>query len=230
MTSHRKVAIDDVEAFNDELARTHDIDDYYGRSSLPVRLIEGRRLRLIHQLVTDRAHHRILEVGCGGGHVLRLFPDSELTGVDVSGVMLEKAKRNLAGLKATLLKGELADHSFGDQSFDAIICTEVLEHVVEPEAILAEMQRLLRPAGGLVVTFPNDRLINGAKALLRRSGLSRLPLFSRSDWGGDDFHLHVWSITEMRALLERYFQVDSAAFAPIRALPIRCCFRCLRRD
>ena len=230
MTDHRRVGIDDVEAFNDELARTHDIDDYYGRSNLAVRFIEGRRLRLIRRLVTARAHHRILEVGCGGGHVLRLFPDSELTGVDVSGVMLEKAKRNLAGLNATLLKGELANHSFADQSFDAIICTEVLEHVVDPEAVLGEMKRLLRPSGGLVVTFPNDLLINRAKALLRRSGLSRLPPFSRSDWGGDDFHLHVWTIPEMRALLERYFRVDSAAFAPTRVLPIRCCFRCLRRD
>jgi 2-polyprenyl-3-methyl-5-hydroxy-6-metoxy-1,4-benzoquinol methylase len=230
MTSHPKVVIDDVEAFNDELAQAHDIDDYYARSSLPVRLIEGRRLRLIHRLVTARPHHRILEVGCGGGHVLGLFPDSELTGVDVSGVMLEKAKRNLAGRRATLLKGELSEHQFADQSFDAIICTEVLEHVVEPETVLVEMERLLRPAGGLVVTFPNDQLINGAKTLLRRSGLSRLPPLSRMDWGGDDFHLHVWTIAEMRALLERHFRVDRAAFAPARVLPIRCCFRCLRRD
>ncbi len=230
MTRHRGSEIDDVEAFNDELARAHDIDDYYERSSLPVRLIERRRLQLIVQLVTARAHDRILEVGCGGGHVLRLFPESELTGIDVSGVMLEKAKRNLAGLHPTLLKGELGQHRFADQSFDAVICTEVLEHVVDPEAVLAEMRRLLRPSGGLVVTFPNDHLINGAKTLLRRSGLTRLPPFSRMEWGGDDYHLHVWTIAEMRSLLARYFQVDAARFAPSPALPIRCCFRCLRRD
>ncbi|MBW2455242.1 MAG: class I SAM-dependent methyltransferase [Deltaproteobacteria bacterium] len=229
MTPPKHIEIDDVEAFNDELARSHDIDDYYARSSLPVRLIEGRRLKLIQGMVAAKASDRILEVGCGGGHVLRLFRGSELTGVDVSGLMLDKAKRNLAGTGARLLKGELSEQSFADESFDAIICTEVLEHVQQPAAILEEMGRLLHPAGRAVITFPNDRLINGAKALVRRTGLTRLPMLSRMDWGGDDFHLHLWTVAEMRALLARYFEVNAEGFAPSRALPIRCCFRCRRR-
>jgi 2-polyprenyl-3-methyl-5-hydroxy-6-metoxy-1,4-benzoquinol methylase len=229
MTGRDRTAIHDVEAFNDELARGHDIDDYYERSNLVVRLVEGRRLALIRRLMAPRPSDRILEVGCGGGHVLRQFAGSELTGVDVSGVMLAKAKRNLAGTGARLLKGELGALGLADESFDGIICTEVLEHVLEPAVVLAEMKRLLHPGGRVVITFPNDRLINGAKALLRRSRLHRLPGLARMDWGGNDFHLHVWSIAAMRALLTRYFRLDGEGFAPSRALPIRCCFRGRKR-
>jgi len=229
MTGSRPVEIADVEAFNDELARSHDIDDYYARSHLVVRLIEGRRLQLIERLVDARPRERILEVGCGGGHVLRRFAGSQLTGVDVSGVMLEKADHNLAGTGARLLKGELAELALDAESFDAIICTEVLEHVANPEAVLAEMARLLHPAGRIVATCPNDRLINGAKGLVRRSGLSRLPWLSRMDWGGDAFHLHVWSIAEMRRLLGRTFRLNAETFAPNRALPVRYYFHGRRR-
>ncbi|HEY4119151.1 MAG TPA: methyltransferase domain-containing protein, partial [Byssovorax sp.] len=98
----------DVERWNDQLAKDHDIDDYYGRSSPLIRFIEQRRLDIIRDLMSARPNERLLEVGCGGGHVLRLFPECDLTGVDVSGEMLAKAERNLRGYRVRLVKGELA--------------------------------------------------------------------------------------------------------------------------
>lgn len=224
--SEQRPDIEDVEAFNDQLARDHDIDDYYARSSLPIRIIEQRRLRHIRDLVRCRPGERVLEVGCGGGHVLRLFPEAQLVGVDVSEVMLDKARRNLAGLEATLLHGELDDVGLDPGSFDAIVCTEVLEHVVDPEAVLRSMAGLVKPSGRVVVTFPNDNLINGIKGVVKRTGLTRLPPLQRVEWGGDHYHLHVWSVDEMRQLLSRFFTVREERFAPLRALPIRCCFLC----
>ena len=218
----------EVARWNDELARAHDIDDYYERSHPLVRLVEARRLRLVRELLAVRPGDRLLEVGCGGGHVLRQFPEAELTGVDPSAVMLAKAERNLRGLGAKLLRGELAELDLPAESFDRVICTEVLEHVVEPERLLAELARLLRPAGRAVITLPNDRLINAAKALVVRSGVARLPGLSRLSWGGDRYHLHVWPLGEMRALLRRHLAIVAEGFAPSRLLPVRCCFACTR--
>jgi len=223
-------SITDVEAWNDALAREHDIDDYYGRSSPLIRLFERRRLAHIRRMMAPVAGERLLEVGCGGGHVLRLFPQCQLTGVDVSGEMLRKARRNLRGLDVRLVKGELFDVDFEPRSFDGIICSEVLEHVIDPESILEQMQLLLAPGGRVVVTIPNDHLIHTLKACVRRSGLSRIPPFRRVSWGGDQFHLHVWRARDMRDLLERYFRVESIRFAPARALPIRLCYLCTLRD
>lgn len=218
--------VDDVQAVNDRLALEHDIDDYYARASLPIRLIERRRLAIIRRMMGSGAGRRILEIGCGGGHVLRLFPDASLVGVDVSSVMLAKARRNLAGYRVELRHGEVGEMDWGDGAFDGLICTEVLEHVVEPEAVLGHARRLLRTGGRAVFTFPNDRLIGRLKESVVRTGLARLPPLRRISWGGDDYHLHVWSIDEMRALLSRHFAIEEEAFAPARLLPIRCCFAC----
>ncbi len=226
----RPASKEDVERLNDSFAREHDIDAYYASSGFLIGRIEKKRLRIIAQMMAARPGESILEVGCGGGHVLSLFPTAKLTGVDVSGEMLAKAKRNLAGYDAVLLKGELDDLDLADASFDGVVCTEVLEHVVDPDQVLRHIQRLVKPTGRVVVTFPNDGLINGLKDVVRKSGLTALPPFKRVAWGGDHYHLHVWSVREMRALLSRYFSVVDVAYAPSALLPIRCCFLCVARS
>ncbi len=220
----------DVEAWNNAFAREHDIDAYYSRSSFLIRYIERRRLICIRRLAAPRTASRILEVGCGGGHVLRQFPESDLTGVDVSGCMLEKARRNLDGYRAKLLKGELRDLHLPANGFDIVICSEVLEHALDPEGILGDIRRLVRPGGRVVITFPNDHLVNGLKGLIRFGRLTGLPPFRRISWGGDDYHLHVWRIREMRALLSGYFRITRERFVPNRFLPIRCCYQCTPLD
>jgi hypothetical protein len=62
--------------------------------------------------------------------------------------------------------------------------------------------------------------------MLHATGLTVLPPFRRISWGGDQYHLHVWRVREMRDLLARYFNVTDVRFAPSRVLPIRCCFAC----
>ena len=219
--------IDDVAALNDQLARDHDIDAYYAASPLPIRVIERQRLAMVRELAAARAGDRIVDVGCGGGHVLGMFEDAELVGVDVSSVMLDKARHNLRGRAVTLLHGELAEVGLADDSFDVAICTEVLEHVIDPRAVLAEIQRVMRPGGVVVVTFPNDELIGRIKGAVTTTGLSRLPPFNDMEWGGDHYHLHVWSRAEMRALLSEFFRVLDDRAVPAEWLPIRCCFRCV---
>lgn len=221
--------IANVEQWNDNFAREHDIEKYYDTSSFLIRWIERRRLHLIQDLTAAKCNDRILEVGCGGGHVLRLFPEADLTGVDVSGEMIRKSRRNLVGFSACLLKGELHELDLPDESFDRIICTEVLEHVVDPVEILQQIRRLLRPAGRAVITFPNDRLINRAKRLVHKCKLTILPPLRNLSWGGDRYHLHIWRIREMHELLSRHFRVETVRFAPMRFLPIRCCFLCTHR-
>jgi len=222
--------ITNVEAWNDAFAREHDIDEYYASAPGLIRFVERRRLRWIERMIAAEPTDRILEVGCGGGHVLRLFPQADLTGVEVSGRMIEKAARNLMGYRVRLLKGELHELGLPDGGFDKIICTEVLEHVADPESILAEMSRLLRPGGRAVITFPNDRLIHWIKGIFVRTGVAGWPGMRRISWGGDEFHIHVWRTSEMHALLSRFFRVLRLGYAPFRWMPIRCCFLCTSRN
>src|SRR5690606_5358401 len=121
----------------------------------------------IREMVGERPGMKLLEVGSGGGHVLAMFKQSKLTAVDVSEVFLETAKKNLAGYDAEFIKGEIDKLGLPEQSFDRIICTEVLEHTTEPRKILAEIRRLLKPDGWAVITVPVDPLIDGMKKIVR---------------------------------------------------------------
>jgi 2-polyprenyl-3-methyl-5-hydroxy-6-metoxy-1,4-benzoquinol methylase len=218
----------DVEALNDRLARDYPIDDYYARSPLPVRVIERRRLEIIRALVGDTRGLELAEIGSGGGHVLRMFRDARLTAIDVSSVFLDTARKNLAGYDARFIKGEVDKLDLPSASFDRIVCTEVLEHTEDPEAILATIARLLRPHGVAVITVPNDPLILGLKGIVRRTPLGWV-LRDRLKWGGDEFHIHQWTPAEFERLLGRFMRVTDRRCAPFDALPIRACFRCVPR-
>ena len=218
----------DIEALHDQLARDHPIDDYYARSPLPIRWIEQRRLAIIRDMVGPPAGLDLCEIGSGGGHVLRLFPDARLTAIDVSTVFLDTARRNLAGYDVRFVKGEVDKLDLPAASFHRIVCTEVLEHTRDPEAILGAIARLLRADGVVVITVPNDPLILRLKTLVRRSPVGWV-LGDRVEWGGDRYHLHRWTPAEFEAVLARFFRVTDRAAAPFEALPIRACFRCVAR-
>lgn len=219
---------DSVESLNDRLAREHPIDDYYARSLWPIRFIERRRLEIIRAMVGPHGGLDIAEIGSGGGHVLRMFPEARLTAVDVSSVFLATAKKNLRGYHARFVKGELTQLALPAASFDRVICTEVLEHTVDPEAILAEIRRLLRPDGLAILTVPNDPLILRLKGLVRRTPAGWL-LGDKVSWGGDRYHLHVWTPAQFEALIAPHFRVLQRAAAPLDRVPIRACFQCAPR-
>ncbi|MBI1826547.1 MAG: class I SAM-dependent methyltransferase [Planctomycetes bacterium] len=216
----------DVRALNDKLALRHDIDAYYAESNFAIRWIEAARLRWIAATANVQPGERVLEVGCGGGHILKMFPQAELTGVDVSGRMLEKSRRNLSGFRVNLLQGELEEVRLPAESFDVIVCSEVLEHVVDPDEMLRSMRRLLRPTGRAIITIPNDHLIESLKRTIVQTGLSHLPMFRRISWGGDEFHLHRWTLAEASELISREFAIHRCVAIPSRFLSIRRGFQC----
>lgn len=220
---------EEVAALNDRLAIEHPIDAYYAESPVVVRWIEQRRLNIIREMVAVRPGMKVLEVGSGGGHVLRMFKQARLTAVDVSQVFLDTAKKNLTGYDVEFHLGELETLSFAERSFDRIICTEVLEHTTDPEAVLKEIRRLLKPDGHAVITVPVDPLIDGLKKLVRITPVGFL-LRKRLNWGGDHYHFHKWWPWQFQRVLESNFDVVERGAAPFAALPMRACFKCRPRS
>lgn len=219
---------DEVSSLNDKLAREHPIDAYYADSPFVVRWIEGKRLAIIRDMVSARPGVSILEVGSGGGHVLRQFRQAKLTAVDVSEVFLETAKKNLRGYDVEFKHGQIEKLGLPEKSFDRIICTEVLEHTTDPSVILAEIRRLLKPNGWAVITVPVDPLIDGLKKVVRVTPVGWV-LRNRLNWGGDHYHFHKWWPRQFERLLEKHFTVEDKAAAPFDWLPLRACFRCQPR-
>jgi ubiquinone/menaquinone biosynthesis C-methylase UbiE len=100
----------------------------------------------------------LLDAGCGTGHLLRAVMDRIAPPERVVG--LDQTKAGVAHLASLLpvaeaVIGDAFDLPFEDSSFDVVLCTEVLEHVRQPESLLAELTRVCRPAGTLVLTVPD---------------------------------------------------------------------------
>lgn len=106
----------------------------------------------------DIAGKRVLDIGCHAGcllHLLRTrYPDSTLFGCDVSDVKLAMAKR--ACPEADLFFSALSDLP-GSSSYDVVFLMEVLEHTVNPEAVVRRLLDVVSASGTLILTVPDGR-------------------------------------------------------------------------
>ena len=104
-----------------------------------------------------RPGERVLEVGCGEGGNLRLLSADRLgtVGVDLSRSKVRWAKRTLGA--GAYLCSDAVSLPFREGVFDVVLCRDVLHHVRAKQAVVAELFRVCRPQGRVVVIEPNGR-------------------------------------------------------------------------
>jgi SAM-dependent methyltransferase len=123
---------------------------------------------------------RVLDLGCGVGHSFRELEPRETVGVDLDPSALNGQMRETH--VADMRKLPFAEHAF-----HAVLAVQSLEHVPDPERVLAEVRRVLVPGGRAVLVTPN-----------------RLT-FGPSDEIIDPYHYVEWSAPELRALCASVF-------------------------
>lgn len=119
----------------------------------------GRVHQEMISLAGPRDGRRVLDVGCGTGNLLRAtgkrHRDVELVGIDPDLKMLARAERKIrrAGLTAQLDRGFAQELAFPDAAFDVVFSSLMLHHLDLPskDEMLAEIRRVLRPGGVLVL-------------------------------------------------------------------------------
>lgn len=144
----------------------------------------------------DLAGQRWLDAGCGTGTLSRLLATRgcDVTGVDASSEMIAAARgRPADGLPAERLAFRqiptIANLPFADRSFDGVLCASVLEYVPDVAQCLAQIHRVLRPGGLLLVSIPNRgsllrrgyKLAHSASSRVSSRPLFRYLAFSRFD-------------------------------------------------
>jgi SAM-dependent methyltransferase len=108
-------------------------------------LLQRRLLPDLREAIAAEARGRLLDVGCGGRPYQPLLP----AGVRDVGVDAAPA----AGTRADAW-AQAGALPFADGAFDTVLCTQVLEHLPDPPAALAEMARVLAPGGRLILSAP----------------------------------------------------------------------------
>lgn len=208
----------DFAQWNEEMVHRYDIDRYYESSHAFVRWLERRRISLLHELAVPAPTDRVLEVGCGAGHVLGRFT-GQRTGVDLSPSMLERSRRRL-GSGVVLLQGSAEALPLPDAAFDVVLCTEVLEHTREPRRVIAELLRVAAPSARVVVSIPNERNIDRAKRVIRGiPGLRSLLRTLAAE--GNEWHLHEFDEAHLRRISDGIAEITTLKGIPYDLLPVR---------
>lgn len=159
------------------------------------------RARSVRKFVQRNAvpEHTILDAGCGTGLNLRNLPPGSV-GLDLNPRNVELVVRRLPDHPVML--GDLEAMPFEDESFGTVLCTEVLEHVPNPDKALAEIRRVLRPGGILIGSVP------------ARSMIWKLRFLSSTCPGDEPFH-NKYRKHEVRAMLDD-FQVQGVGYSLMR--------------
>lgn len=139
----------------------------------------------------------VLDAACGLGYGSYLVQcgtrAAKTLGIDGSGYAIDYARPNFASMVRGLdfAEGMLPEalKDIANNSVDLIISFETLEHVADPQGLLAEFHRVLTPAGRIIVSVPNDW----------------------SDETGEDpnpFHLHVYTLDKLRNQIEARYILE----------------------
>ncbi|MFG2092775.1 class I SAM-dependent methyltransferase [Streptomyces sp. NPDC048612] len=151
--------------------------EYAPRYDRDIGLLERMLLDDGRSWVCGQAKGDVLEVAIGTGRNLEFYPAGiSLTGLDLSPAMLDQARDRAGtlGLEVELREAEAHAMPFPDDSFDTAVCTLGLCSVPDHRAVIAEMYRVLRPGGRLLLldhVGSHHRVIRFGQRLLEKSML-----------------------------------------------------------
>ena len=137
--------------------------DYYQKgikNNLLQRIWHTNKLKNVLALINDHPNS-ILDVGCASGWFLaqmsKRFPKAKCTGVDAYSQAIIYGRKKYKSIR--LIESDAHNLPFADDSFDLIVCTEVLEHVLNPKGVLGEMLRVLKKQGTAIIEMDTGNLL-----------------------------------------------------------------------
>ena len=150
------------------------MSDYDSRRYALVNHWDPSHLRKIDRLLHLGQSDRVLEVGCGRGHLTKRLAARgiDIVGIDANPNALEVAKSN----RVINMRAEKLD--FADDEFDALVSVHAIEHISSLEDALGEMARVLKPGGNALFIYPAEP-IKGLYAIPTSMILYGTPLKAR---------------------------------------------------
>lgn len=147
------------------------------------------RNRLIAQTARRFYAHAasVLEIGCGTGYTLSALrsalPSAQLTGTELFEEGLAVARQRWANIR--LMRADARSLPFGSE-FDLVAAFDVIEHIDDDARALAELRRVLRPGGGVIVTVPQHQWLwsEADEYAQHQRRYSRAELISRVETAG----------------------------------------------
>lgn len=199
----------ELEALHEEATRIHFLDVW-------------TRAAALDELAGEPPRAVLADLGCSSGHMLEdlaaSYPCAQLVGVDIVRTALARAHAKVP--RAALFLASVTELPFADATLDGVVALNVLEHLPEDEAALAEIRRVLAPGGIAVVVVPaNPQLYDfydvhlrherryARGELTRKAGAAGLHTLRRSYLGGPIYPAF-WLMKKLNRLRHRRASSD----------------------
>lgn len=120
------------------------------------RYLEATLSRTIAMMAL-RGNESILDVGCGTGElerrIVQVHPQQPMVGLDLTQAMLVRARAKLAAYpQLQFIEGDSQQLPFPDASFDIVVSCSALHYMRDPQRVIRECARVLRPGGRVIIT------------------------------------------------------------------------------
>jgi ubiquinone/menaquinone biosynthesis C-methylase UbiE len=204
--------------WNDQMIQRYDPELINEHPRGVVRWVENRRASAVIHLLNARAEHRILDVGCGGGSILARLPGNRREGIDLSPTMVQRAQKKL-GAAASIAQGDAETLPFDDGLFDRVVASSLLSHVRNPDKVIAELARVTKPGGRIVISVCHEEQIEkylrwahavpGAESLFGLNAQSTEQRVYHTD-----YHLHRFSAKRLRDAVGKTLQERDCRCVP----------------
>ncbi|GMV80372.1 MAG: hypothetical protein AMXMBFR7_15560 [Planctomycetota bacterium] len=178
--------------WNEQMVARHDPERFHDHPRTVVRWMESRRVRAVLRLLKADRDHALLDVGCGAGNLLLQVDAGARHGLDLSKKMVGRARQRL-GDQARIVHADAEQLPYADATFDRVLCSSVLSHVLRPEKVLEESFRVLKPGGRLVLSVSYEVTIERGIRIARKLGLGPVLLGDGSPDEhvyNSEYHLH----------------------------------------
>src|SRR4030043_1118997 len=211
--------------WNEVMARRYNPEDYIFHSNFFVKFVELMRFKKIKDILELTDSDYFLDIGCGSGYLLNQAACKRGVGADISDLMVKTAWENCKkNGKKFIVQSDAENLPFKKRSFNKIVSTEVIEHILHPEALLKEIERVSKNETVIVITIPNEKYINWIKNLLFSLRVNKL-LFRKSYRPSrrmdDEWHLHTFDIKKFKELINGKFIIEKIIPIPAVFFPLR---------
>lgn len=193
-----------------------------------IRWITGHRVTTVIKLIDAQKTDNIVEIGCGSGAILQGIQKGKITGIDLFDTALTVA-RKLLPPTTILLKADAQKTTLASNKYNKIICTEVLEHLPEPQKVIMEMLRIGNPDSHFVISVPNQPLID----FLTRIICIFRPFVKHFFHGCDmhaDWHLHKFTPQLFKQLTRNKLHILKIIRSPNSLLPLSHIYLCRKSN
>ncbi len=164
----------------------------------------------LYQLLEQTDARRVLDAGCGEGFVTHFLaqqnPDLSITSVDLSPEAVAYAQQHF-GDHASFRAGSLYKLPFSDNSFDTVLCSEVLEHLEDTTGAVRELKRVARRY--VLLTVPREPYFKALNDLGRRLGISP-----------DPGHVNFWTKKSFQDFVKSHFASSIFAWKHVYQLAL----------